>query len=156
MSADVASSDPADIMSSAPRRRSGRVVRKPEKFIAELSPTGSSKRKRRDDNDGESDVGGGAEEEEEEQSQSSEGEPDEEELRERRRAKKSRPRAKKPPQKKPRTNGEVLNLAIRPATTTKKKAAKARKAPVRKSAIIDEDADGLYGKIAVRRIDVLD
>ncbi|KAF2646120.1 hypothetical protein P280DRAFT_512321 [Massarina eburnea CBS 473.64] len=147
---DVLSSDAANLTSSAPRRRSGRVVKKPEKFAPESSPVGSTKRKRGDDGGSDSDVDGDAPSEEDEQSQSSEGEPDEEELKARRKAKKTRPAVKKPAQKKPKTNGEIVGLAIRPATAPKKKAARPRKAAVRKSAVTDEDADGLYADIFAR------
>lgn len=145
MSAEVLSSEAADITSSAPRRRSGRVPRKPERFVPESSPAGSAKRKRHDGND--SDGDSDAPSSEEEQSESSEGEPDEEELRERRKKSKKAAPAKRPPQKKPKTNGEIVGLPIRTATNGKRKAARPRKAPVRKSALVDEDADGLYGKL---------
>lgn len=132
-------------MASSTRRKSGRVSKKPEKFTPGASPSGSAKRKRGDDGDGddsglEADAPSSEEEEE-----SSEGEPDEEELRERQRKKKSRSAAKKPAPKKPRTNGDTLSLAIRPATNAAKKASKRpRKAPVRKS-MLPEQAEGLYG-----------
>ena len=143
MSADVASSSVADITSSAPRRKSGRVPTQRQLY----SPTGSVKRKRGDAND--SDVGSGSDapSSEEEDSESS---PDEEELKERRkqsRKKKSTTSAKKPPQKKPKTNGEITGLAIRPAAGARKKAPRPRKAALRKSAIVEQDADGLYGKL---------
>lgn len=143
MSAAVLSAEAPNITSSAPRRRSGRVTKKPEKFAPETSPAGSSKRKRRDRNDSDND--GDDSTSENEESESSEGEPDEEEMRERRKKKKTVPAGKKPPQKKPKTNGEVVNLAIRPATNPKKKSSKPRKAPIRKSALVEEDAEGLYG-----------
>ncbi|PVH99437.1 STAG-domain-containing protein [Periconia macrospinosa] len=146
MSAEVLSSEPAGITSpEAPRRRSGRVVKKPEKFTPRSSPSANSKRKRPEEAD--SDVDGESPPSDEDLSDSNDSEPDEEELKEqRRRSKKSRPVAKKPPQKKPKTNGEVT-LPLRPGTSTKKKTTKPRKAPIRKSAIIDEDADGLYAEI---------
>lgn len=132
-----------DTTASATRRRSGRVTRRP-KFAPEPSPALSTKRKRRDEDGPEEDDDAPSGEEEE--SDDSQGEPDPEELKEQRRKKKqSRPAGKKPPQKKPKTNGEV-NLAIRPAKTASKKAGRPRKAALRKSALVDEDADGLYGK----------
>ena len=140
MSADVASSSAADITSSAPRRKSGRVPAQRQLY----SPTGSVKRKRGNDN--ESDVDESAPSSEEDDSESS---PDEEELKERRkqgRKKKNATSAKKPPQKKPKTNGEMTGLAIRPAPGAKRKAARPRKAPIRKSALVEQDADGLYGR----------
>lgn len=139
MSADVASSSVVDITSSAPRRKSGRVPTQRQLY----SPTGSTKRKRGDGN--ESDVDSNAPSSEEDESDSS---PDEEELKERRkqsRKKKSATAAKKPPQKRPKTNGEITGLAIRPATSARK-AARPRKAPIRKSALVEQDADGLYGR----------
>ncbi|KAF1957699.1 STAG-domain-containing protein [Byssothecium circinans] len=150
MSAAVLSPDATDLTSSAPRRRSGRVVKRPAKFAPESSPAGSTKRKRGADNESGSDVDEDAPSSEDEQSQSSEGEPDEEELKARRQAKKSRPAQKKPQQKKPKTNGEIVSLAMRPATSKTKKASKPRKAPVRKSAVVDEDDDGLYAEIFAR------
>ncbi|KAJ4356582.1 cohesin complex subunit [Didymosphaeria variabile] len=144
MSTDVASSSVADITSSAPRRKSGRVPTQRQLY----SPTGSAKRKRGDGND--SDVDNNAPSSEEEDSESS---ADEEELKERRkqsRKKRSATAAKKPPQKKPKTNGEITGLAIRPATNTRKKAPRSRKAPIRKSALVDQDADGLYAEIFAR------
>jgi cohesin complex subunit SA-1/2 len=141
MSADVASSRVADITTSAPRRKSGRVPTQRQLY----SPTGSAKRKRGDGND--SDAASNAPSSEEDDSESS---PDEEEVKERRkqsRKTKGAPAAKKPPQKKPKTNGEITGLAIRPAAGARKRAARPQKAPIRKSALVEQDADGLYGKI---------
>jgi cohesin complex subunit SA-1/2 len=140
MSATVLTSTPAAIDSSAPRRKSGRVSKKPERLVPASSPAVNAKRKRNE----ETDAGADADElsEEESPEESSEGEPDEEELREQRRKKKAKPQTKKPAPKKPKTNGETLSLAIRPAAAKPKKP---RKAPVRKSAIA-EDANGLYGE----------
>jgi len=147
MSAEVASSPAPDLPSSAPRRRSGRVAKKPERFADHASPTGSAKRKRGEANDSGSDDDAPSSDDEE--SESSAGEPDEEELRERRKQKKKRAAtARKPPQKKPKTNGNIVGLALRPAAGVRKKAApKARRAPIRKSALVDNDADGLYGRL---------
>ncbi|KAJ4290500.1 cohesin complex subunit [Kalmusia sp. IMI 367209] len=151
MSADVLSSSAADITSSAPRRKSGRVPKQRELFAPRASPTGSAKRKRGHAND--SDVDGDASSSEEDGSESSASEPDEEELKEQRkksRKKKNAPTARKPPQKKPKTNGEIVGLAIRPATGARKKTARPRKAAVRKSALVEEDAGGLYAEIFAR------
>ncbi|KAF2851436.1 STAG-domain-containing protein [Plenodomus tracheiphilus IPT5] len=126
------------------RRKSGRVSKKPEKFTPGASPAGSAKRKRGDDEDSGLDADAPSSGEELE---SSEGEPDEEEFRERQRKKKSRPAAKKPAPKKPRTNGESVSLAIRPASTAAKKVSKrSRKAPVRKS-MLPEQIEGLYAEV---------
>ncbi|KAF1971006.1 STAG-domain-containing protein [Bimuria novae-zelandiae CBS 107.79] len=144
MSADVASSAAADISSSAPRRKSGRVPTQRQLY----SPTGSAKRKRGDGND--SDVDDNAPSSEEDEPESS---PDEEEIKERRkqsRKKKNTTAAKKPPQKRPKTNGEMPGLAIRPAPGARKNTARPRKAPIRKSALVEQDADGLYAEIFAR------
>jgi hypothetical protein len=132
-----------DVASSAARRRSGRVSKKPEKFAAS-SPTNSAKRKRGDNDDSgvEADQPSSDEDEEE----SSEGEPDEEELRERQRKRKGKVPAKRPAAKKPKTNGATMSLAMRPATSAPKKIAKRpRKAAIRKSAVSAEEPAGLYG-----------
>ncbi|KAF1837770.1 STAG-domain-containing protein [Decorospora gaudefroyi] len=133
------------VASSAARRKSGRVSKKPDRFAPVASPTGSTKRKRGDDKDSGVDTNESGSEEESEQS--SEGEPDEEELRERRRKKNTKAPARKPAPKKAKTNGESLNLAIRPATNATKKVSKRpRKAPIRKSALPD-DTEGLYADV---------
>jgi cohesin complex subunit SA-1/2 len=141
------SSQATDITSSAPRRRSGRVPKEPERFVPASSPATSAKRKRGQDTEADIDMEDAASEEEPEES--SEGEPDEEELREQRRKNKKKNKgkaaARKPAQKKAKTNGEAVNLAIRPAANTKAVRVKARKtAPIRKSAVADA-AEGLYG-----------
>ena len=141
MSAEVASSSAAEITSTAPRRKSGRVPTQRQLY----SPTGSAKRKRANANDSDADDLSPASDEDDE----SESSPDEEELKERRkqnRKKKSASGQKKPPQKKPKTNGEMPGLALRPAPAARKQAPRPRKAPIRKSALIEQDADGLYGR----------
>ncbi|KAF2112903.1 STAG domain-containing protein [Lophiotrema nucula] len=141
MAAAVLSSEAPDITSSAPRRKSGRVSKKPEPFVPASSPAGSAKRKRNDTAEGGDDLEDPSDEEE----GSSEGEPDEEELREQRRKKKTKAPARKPAAKKPKTNGTAqVSLAIRPAAPPRPK--KPRKAPVRKSAFA-ENADGLYADV---------
>ena len=134
------SSPGSDTQTGATRRKSGRVVRKPE-FLAASSPTGSAKRKRTEQ-DGE-DVDMGDDTEEEEVDDESEGEPDEEEVREKKRAKKGKKAARKPAPKKSKTNGETVSLAIRPAAGGKAK--KPRKARPLKN-VAAEEAEGLYGK----------
>jgi cohesin complex subunit SA-1/2 len=141
MSVAVAPSSAIDLSSSAPRRKSGRVVKKPELFAAS-SPVGRAKRKRTDESDNEVDTADAMSEEEPEES--SEGEPDEEELREKRRKSKNKPAGRKPATKKPKPNGETMSLAIRPANPKASKPKKPRKVLARKSAIAD-DANGLYG-----------
>ena len=90
MSAAESPSGADQVASSAARRKSGRVSKKPARFAPGASPTGSTKRKRGDDND--SGVDATEPPSEEESEESSEGEPDEEELRERRRRKKRKNR----------------------------------------------------------------
>lgn len=135
-------SETNDVASSAARRRSGRVAKKPERF-APSSPTGSAKRKRGDNDDSGVEADQPSSDEEEE---SSEGEPDEEELRERQRKRKSKAPAKRRAPKKPRTNGATMSLAMRPAAGASKKIAKRpRKAAIRKSAVAADEPEGLYG-----------
>ena len=149
MSAAVAVSEAGDATSSSARRKSGRVTRKPEKFTPGTSPTGASKRKRGDDNDSGVDADEPTSEEEDE---STEGEPDEEELRERRRKNKGKAPAKRPAPKKAKTNGKSVTLAMRPATGASKKSSRPRKAPIRKSILAGDEAEGLYGRHLTSRL----
>ena len=134
---EISSPDP-DTQTGATRRKSGRVVRKPE-FLAASSPTGSAKRKRTEQDEGDVGIGDDTEDVDDE----SDGEPDEEEVREKKRAKKGKKAARKPAPKKSKTNGETVSLAIRPAAGGKAK--KPRKARPSKNAAAKE-AEGLYGK----------
>lgn len=143
MSAMVAASETGDATSSSARRKSGRVTKKPEKFTSGISSTGTSKRKRGEDNDSGVDADEATSEEEDE---SSESEPDEEELKERRRKTKSKASAKRPAQKKAKTNGKSVTLAMRPATSAPKKLSRPRKAPLRKSILAGDETEGLYGR----------
>ncbi|KAH8725758.1 hypothetical protein GQ44DRAFT_651801 [Phaeosphaeriaceae sp. PMI808] len=145
MSAAVLAPEVSNTASSAPRRRSGRVSRKPEKFALTTSPTGSAKRKRGDNDDSGVEADDASSEE---PTDSSEGELDDEELRERQRKRKGKGSAKRSATKKPKTNGTTLSLAIRPATGASKKLAKRpRKAGIRKSAILEEEPEGLYADV---------
>jgi cohesin complex subunit SA-1/2 len=149
MSAAVSTSGVTEVASSDARRRSGRVVRKPEKLASAPSPSGSAKRKRRDNDDSGVEAG---ESTSEEQSDSSEGEPDEEEMRERQRKRKGKGAAKRPAPKKPKTNGAPISLAMRPAAGASRKLTKRpRKAAIRKSAISEEEPEGLYGMLPKHR-----
>ena len=144
MSTAVLTSEGDNVASPAARRRSGRVSKKPEKFAPASSPSGSAKRKRGNEND--SGVDTDEAEDEEDAEESSEGEPDDEEVKARQRKRKTNAAARKPATKKPKTNGESVSLAIRPAANAAKKVAKRpRKAPIRKSALPGE-TDVLYGK----------
>ncbi|USP81957.1 hypothetical protein yc1106_09231 [Curvularia clavata] len=143
MSATASPSAVDQVESTATRRKSGRVSKKPDRFAPGASPT-TTKRKRGNDNDSGVDA---SESSEEESDQSSEDEPDEEEIRERRRKRKSTAAARKPAAKKPKTNGDSVSLAIRPATNATRKIAKRpRKAPIRKSTLPDE-TEGLYADV---------
>lgn len=148
MSAAVAASESGDVTSSSARRKSGRVTKKPEKFTPGTSPNGTSKRKRGDENDSGVDADEPSSEEDDE---STEGEPDEEELRERRRKGKGKAAAKRPAQKKAKTNGKSVTLAMRPATGASKKSSRPRKAPMRKSVLAGDETEGLYGRHMVCR-----
>ncbi|KAF2398810.1 STAG-domain-containing protein [Trichodelitschia bisporula] len=139
------------------RRKSGRVVKKPDVLGSSAPPPAGSKRKRSDGETDEEDNGEVEQTGEDidmpdassSDSDSTEGEPDPEEIKERKKrarqsraARGSRPPARKPAAKKPKPNGQKLSLAIRPATT-KPKQRKTRAQPI-------EDADavgGLYGDV---------
>ncbi|OAK93924.1 STAG-domain-containing protein [Phaeosphaeriaceae sp. SRC1lsM3a] len=144
MSAAVAAPEVDAGASSAARRRSGRVTRKPEKLASAPSPADSAKRKR-----GDKDASGAEDDEQssDEQSESSEGEPDEEELRERQKKRKGKAATKSRAAKKPKTNGATMSLAMRPATTSRKLAKRPRKAAIRKSAVSAEEPEGLYADV---------
>ncbi|KAF2489835.1 hypothetical protein BU16DRAFT_531276 [Lophium mytilinum] len=131
-------SSPEAEPSTATRRKSGRVVKKPELLAAASSPSGSVKRKR--DGDDDEDMDDASDEVSDEES---EGEPDEEELREKKRAKKKKAIApRKPAPKKSKTNGEV-SLAIRPAAPKQKKPRKARTVKM----VDPGEAEGLYAEV---------
>lgn len=137
------SPEPEAQTGASTRRKSGRVVRKPEHFGAS-SPAVSMKRKRTDAEEEAAEVEGDASEEEDEEEES-EGEADEEELKEkRRRARKAaKPTQRKPAAKKTKTNGATHSLAIRPAGGKAKRPKKAK--PLGDAAA--EDAEGLYGML---------
>jgi cohesin complex subunit SA-1/2 len=123
----------------AGRRRSGRAVKVPEKFVPDAPSSqhslASSKRKR-----GGEDVENDASDIEEDESseESSVESAAEEELKEaRKRAKKP---TKKPAVKKAKVNGNGLN-EVAPAIRLPNRPKKAKKV-----AIADKDAEGLYGK----------
>jgi cohesin complex subunit SA-1/2 len=139
------SSPEAAPSSTFARRKSGRVVKKPEHLAAVSSPAGSVKRKRTGDDDGEMDDAS-----EDVSSDETDGEPDEEELREKRRTQQKKKKAapRQPAPKRTKTNGEV-NLAIRPAA-----AAKPKKRKTKAANVVDAlDAEGLYGNPNFLHID---
>lgn len=151
---DISNNDSSPVASN--RRKSGRAVKVPEKFVPELPSSqvapSSSKRKRGDD-DAENGVSE-LEEEDEEDLEDEESEEEvvsaaEEEIKESRRKAKI---AKKPVAKKPKTNGTTHKAAAKPRAT--QSAAPAVRLPNRsrkggkgkKVLIADKDAEGLYGK----------
>lgn len=119
----------------ATRRKSGRVVRKPETLISSSAP----KRKRGEDEIDDIEMEDASEAESEDQD---EDDPDEEELKEkRRRAKKAKMSKSAAKKFKPTMNGQAhKTLAIRPATGAPK--AKKKKVQLNVDA---ESAGGLYG-----------
>ncbi|KZF26543.1 hypothetical protein L228DRAFT_235598 [Xylona heveae TC161] len=152
-------SDPATPESSTPeaslRRRSGRVVKQPQRLSASQAAkqAGRAKRKRTEREGGDEIEEDGTEpsEDESDESDEVESEPDEEELKERRRAKarsKKAAAAAKPAAKKPKTtNGVGPSLAMRPAP---KGIRKPRKPRARALAINDDEAEGLYAEVFAR------
>jgi len=136
-------SDPDNSASNATlRRKSGRVVKKPEVFTPP-PPAGGAKRKRVANDDEDEEMIDASEDDVE----SDEGEPDEEEMREKKR-KARKAAARKPAAKKPKANGEV-NLAIRPAANAKaKRPRKARpQKRVGRVGVDAEEVGGLYRKM---------
>jgi cohesin complex subunit SA-1/2 len=136
---DISNNDVTRIPSAtASRRKSGRAIKVPEKFVPDVASTqqapASAKRKRAGvyvENDA-SDSG-----EEEDASDGTLESAGEEEVKEsRRRAKSSR----KPAAKRPKVNGALSHESaqpFRPQNRSKK---------AKKVAIADQNADGLYGK----------
>jgi cohesin complex subunit SA-1/2 len=118
------------------RRKSGRAVKVPEKFIPNApfpqQGAGSAKRKRGQE-DAENDA---SEIDELEESEAGDESPAEEEIRESQRRKK---RTKKPAAKKAKINGTVSHRDP-PAVKLPSRPKKARRV-----AIADKDAEGLYG-----------
>lgn len=145
MSSAVPASEAGDEPSATSRRKSGRVSKKPERFAAASSPTGSSKRKRGDNDDSGVDAN---EDPSDDTDESSEDDMDDDERRSRQRKQKGKAPARKSAPKKPKTNGESVSLAIRPSANAAKKIAKRpRKAAIRKSTL-PEETEGLYGKLS--------
>ncbi|EKG16453.1 Armadillo-like helical [Macrophomina phaseolina MS6] len=133
--------------STATRRKSGRVTKKPE-TIYSTAPTPAAKRKRGAYADAQHEHD--EDDDSEEDDESSEGEPDDEEVREKQRKKKRQAaaKAKSTPQKKPaakksKPNGDTLSLAIRPAANKAKKPRKPRPSKVAAA----EEVGGLYGEV---------
>ncbi|KAK4935103.1 cohesin complex subunit [Elasticomyces elasticus] len=150
-----------EVSSSAPngteesRRRSGRVVRKPDVFAEEhydgsLPTNGTTNRKRPAPTTTEDDEQDDEDEDEDEESEedNDEDEPDEEELKAQRRARRAKPQAAKPAAKRAKTtNGPSTTLAFRSANAQKgagNKASRAQKARARPS---QAHQQGLYAEV---------
>jgi len=135
---DISSNDVASSQAeSGSRRKSGRAVRAPEKFVPDVpsSQNGPAKRKR---GGNEAEDGASDSEEIDEDSDESIESAGEEELKDARK-KASKP-AKKPAQKKPKVNGPQLN----DGTATVRLPSRVKKP--KKVAIADRSAGGLYGE----------
>ncbi|KAM3066582.1 cohesin complex subunit [Clarireedia jacksonii] len=126
------------------RRKSGRAVKAPEKFIPDYPSTATRhtnpKRKRtEDDEEGDASEDGGSEPEDDDESNDEEDESaGEEELREARRKARS---SKKPVAKKPKTNG-TASYARAPAVRLPNRPKKAKNVT-----IADDTAEGLYADV---------
>jgi cohesin complex subunit SA-1/2 len=130
------SSPEADVQQSATRRKSGRVVKKPDSIAA-----ASTKRKRNAAEGEDVEMGDASDESDE----SDEDEADEEELKEqrKRRARTQKKAPSKPAAKKAKSaNGEPVRLAIRPNPTKKSRAK-----PRPQNQFADAEAvGGIYGQ----------
>jgi cohesin complex subunit SA-1/2 len=139
---DISNNDASSSTATGSRRKSGRAVRAPDKFIPNAPSSqqghGGSKRKRGEaytENDA-SDV---EDEAEEEASDTSAESADEEEIRaSRKKSKKGR----KPAAKKTKVNGTSSHVE----TSAVKLPARPKK--TKRAAIADNEAEGLYGKMS--------
>lgn len=150
-----ATSSPASVPDNS-RRRSGRVVRAPQKFSPQPNPSQNqndqpSKRKRgpdHDDEDAENGYPEEAEEEEEEQSDPDDEDDDAEEApssRSRKTKSKQRSRPKKPAVKRAKVNGSTPVDAVSASNATAMKLPNRPKKTAR-VVIAHPDGDGLYGE----------
>lgn len=125
------------------RRKSGRAVKVPEKFIPDLPSSAvrsTNVKRKRSEEEGEDDASGEEEvepEEEDEDDELGEESAAEEELRETRRKART---SKKPAAKKPKINGTASNVRVA-AVRLPNRPKKATK----KVVIADDNAEGLYG-----------
>ncbi|KAL2426242.1 Cohesin subunit psc3 [Exophiala dermatitidis] len=155
---EVASSHPSGTAES--RRKSGRMVRKPDLFSQEHHDrstlgNGATKRKRTTGAtaaDGDDDDAENEEIEEDEESETedgdSEGEPDEEELKAKRRAQRARRPAAKPATKRAKTaSGPSTTLAIRSVNAQTKSGSKASKAQRARARPSQAHQQGLYAEV---------
>jgi len=124
------------------RRRSGRVVKKPDFLAPESSATSKRKRVTGDEEAGDDED----EEEESEDEDEEEAEPAEEEVRAQR-ARKTKNAPKRPAAKKPKTNGATAHLPIRNNSTKARPRKKKAQALDREDA---EEAGGLYTEVFAR------
>ena len=141
---DISNNDTASSpAATGARRKSGRAVRAPEKFIPNVPSSqpapANTKRKRPAE---EAEIDASEVEEEDEESDSAIESAGEEELKESRRKAKS---SRKPAAKKPKVNGAVRPNSP-PAVRLPSRPKKAKKV-----AIADKSAEGLYGKYSSMR-----
>lgn len=124
------------------RRKSGRAVKAPEKFVPDLPSSAvrsTNAKRKRSDEDAEDDASEEEEVEAEEEDEDDELEEEsagEEELKEARRKART---SKKPAAKKPKINGTASHARV-PAVRLPNRPKKAKSV-----VIADEDAEGLYG-----------
>ncbi len=128
-------------VSTASRRKSGRAIKAPEKFVPDLPSSQAEKRsaKRKRNGEGGENDASNIEEEESEPEVETEDEEEEEEEEVRSSRKKSKA-PRKPAAKRAKVNGTATNgeaPAMRLPTRQKKAG--------RRIAVADEDAEGLYG-----------
>lgn len=145
-----------DVMSSpaptANRRKSGRAVKAPEKFVpdAPSSQVGSTSTKRKRSGEALGDDASDIEEEEDDSEQESES-AGEEVIRKPTRKKTQSKSTRRPALKKPKTNGKAANDddedEDEDAAPTHSIRLPARPKKARKNAIQDEGVEGLYGKL---------
>lgn len=141
------------------RRRSGRVVRKPDLFSQEhheggSHKNGSTKRKRisnttaAGDGENDEDEDKDGESEDDDDGDNSEEEPDEEELKAKRRAKRAKASTAKPATKRAKTTtGTSTTLAIRSANVQSKSAAKGSKTQKARARPSQAHQEGLYAEV---------
>lgn len=142
MSSPMSSPAPSAAGESNSRRRSGRVVKKPDFLAPEASATSKRKRANADEEvEDDEEMDDESEEEDEE-----EAEPAEEEVRATK-ARKPKSAPKRPAAKKPKTNGAVAHLPIRGTTTKARSRKKKAQAPDTADA---EEAGGLYTEVFAR------
>jgi cohesin complex subunit SA-1/2 len=125
------------------RRKSGRAVKVPEKFVPETAPA-SAKRKR-DDEENENDASDVDEEAEASDATAESGE-EEEPRPSRKKGKGKAPAPRKPAAKKPKVNGTTAHEEEDEEAAPAVKLPSRPKTASRRVAIADKNAEGLYGE----------